>query len=53
PSRKALTNITNSTKLSPHKTAASKKNVFKKSVEQNGLYINPGFIDSNMKSNFK
>ncbi|MCL7024312.1 hypothetical protein MKW94_007425 [Papaver nudicaule] len=53
PSRKALTNITNSTKLSPHKTAASKKNVLKKSEEQNGLYINPGFINSNMKPNFK
>ncbi|KAI3979224.1 hypothetical protein MKX01_008236 [Papaver californicum] len=55
PSRKALTNITNSTKLSPHK-AASKKNLVKKSdntMEQNGLYINHGFINSNMKSNFK
>ncbi|MCL7034453.1 hypothetical protein MKW94_012038 [Papaver nudicaule] len=55
PSRKALTNITNSSKLSPHKAAAaaSKKNVLKKSVEQNGLYINPGFINSNVKSNIK
>ncbi|KAI3936748.1 hypothetical protein MKW92_019195 [Papaver armeniacum] len=55
PSRKALTNITNSSKLSPHK-AASKKNLLKKSdniMEQNGLYINPGFINSNMKSNIK
>ncbi|KAI3977937.1 hypothetical protein MKX01_032314 [Papaver californicum] len=55
PSRKALTNITNSSKLSPHK-AASKKNLLEKSdntMEQNGLYINPGFINSNMKSNFK
>ncbi|KAI3907622.1 hypothetical protein MKW98_016266 [Papaver atlanticum] len=55
PSRKALTNITNSSKLSPHK-AASKKNLLKKSdttMEQNGLYINPGFINSNTKSNFK
>ncbi|KAI3985541.1 hypothetical protein MKX01_026034 [Papaver californicum] len=55
PSRKALTNITNSSKLSPHR-AAPKKNLLKKSentLEQNGLYINPGFINSNMKSNFK
>ncbi|KAI3908267.1 hypothetical protein MKX01_027289 [Papaver californicum] len=55
PSRKALTNITNSSKLSPHK-AASKKNLLKKSdntLEQNSLYINPGFVNSNMKSNFK
>ncbi|KAI3843147.1 hypothetical protein MKX03_008538 [Papaver bracteatum] len=53
PSRKALTNITNSSKLSPLK-AASKKNLLKKSDnEQNGLYINPGFINSNVKSNFK
>ncbi|RZC72421.1 hypothetical protein C5167_035577 [Papaver somniferum] len=55
PSRKALTNITNSSKLSPHK-AASKKNLLKKSdntMEQNGLYMNPGLINSNTKSNFK
>ncbi|KAI3965116.1 hypothetical protein MKX01_014047 [Papaver californicum] len=55
PSRKALTNITNSSKLSPPK-AASKKNLLKKSdntLEQKGLYINPGFINSNMKSSFK
>ncbi|XP_026409339.1 protein PATRONUS 2-like [Papaver somniferum] len=53
PSRKALTNITNSSKLSPLK-AASKKNLLKKSDnEQNGLYIKPGFINSNVKSNFK
>ncbi|KAI3887344.1 hypothetical protein MKX03_002748 [Papaver bracteatum] len=55
PSRKALTNITNSSKLSPRK-AASKKNLLKKSdntMEQNGLYIILGFINSNMKSNFQ
>ncbi|KAI3936751.1 hypothetical protein MKW92_019198 [Papaver armeniacum] len=55
PSRKALTNITNSSKLSPHK-AASKKNLLKKSdnaMEQNGLYISSDFINSNLESNFK
>ncbi|KAI3936747.1 hypothetical protein MKW92_019194, partial [Papaver armeniacum] len=55
PSRKALTNITNSSKLYPHKET-SKTNLLKKSdntMEQNGLYISSDFINSNLKSNFK